>query len=381
METLPSFALSVAVLTLLFMTNRVLMLLDLVLNKQAPLGDALLLYLSLIPFVLSTTIPMSLMMATLLAFGRMSSDMEVTAFKSAGVHLFRLILPLLVVGAFLTALLISFNNWVVPAAKYTFKKIHFKILQNRADMAIREKVFVDLFEGYQFYIDQLAPDGTFANVHMFNRVSPHAPVQTTLAKHGRLITNPKNLQVFFQLDDGLMTWDNTNYQTYNRLYFNRYLIRLNLENQLSQMSDVKKEYEDLDLAELDQAIASCSDSALKKQMQMEYQQRLALPFACLALTWFCAPLGLWVRSKGFIGFILGLVMIFFYYSLFTLGNILVQKNLVNLSLGVWGGNILLAAAGCLIYYLVISEQSAFRGEKTLGGRLKSNTFKREKPRP
>jgi lipopolysaccharide export system permease protein len=358
-ETLPPFLLSVSVLTLLFMTNKVFLLLDLILNKQAPLSDTLLLYLSLIPFVLSSTIPMSMMMATLLGFGRMGSDMEITAFKSSGVHLFRLILPLLLFSAILTGMLVLFNDRLLPASNYTFKKIHFKILQNRADIAIKEKVFIDLFEGYQFYIDQLAQDGTFANVHMFNRASPNAPVQTTLAKHGLLITNPKSFQVFFQLDDGLMTWDNANYQTYNRLYFNRYVIRLNLENQLSQMSDVKKEYEDLNLGELSQAIQACQDPEMKKQMMMEYQKRLSLPFACLALTWFCAPLGLWVRSKGFIGFVLGLVMIFFYYFLFTIGNLLAQKGVVSLEVGLWGGNILLAAAGFFIYYMVISEQSAF----------------------
>ncbi len=362
LETLPPFALSVTILTLLFMTNKVFVLLDLVINKQAPLGDTLLLYLSLVPFVFSTTVPMSLMMATLLAFGRMSSDMEVTAFKSAGVHLFRLILPLLVFGALLTCLLIFFNDKLLPAANFTFKKIHFKILQNRADMAIKEKVFIDLFEGYQFYIDQLAPNGTFANVHMFNRVSPHAPVQTTLAQHGLLVPNPKTQQMSFQLDDGLMTWVNTNGQTYNRLYFDRYIIRLNLENQLAQMSDVKKEYEDQDLSELGRSIDTTPDPVLKKRMQMEYQKRLSLPFACLALTWFCAPLGLWIRSKGFIGFVLGLVMIFVYYLMFTLGDILAQKDYISLMTGIWGGNILLVGAGFFIYYLVVSEQSAFRAQ-------------------
>jgi lipopolysaccharide export system permease protein len=376
METLPSFALSVAILTLLFMTNKVFVLLDLVINKQAPLGDTLLLYLSLVPFVFSTTVPMSLMMATLLTFGRMSSDMEVTAFKSAGVHLFRLILPLLVFGTFLTCLLIFFNDKLLPAANFTFKKIHFKILQNRADMAIKEKVFVDLFEGYQFYIDQLAPNGTFANVHMFNRVSPHAPVQTTLAQHGLLVPNPKTQQMSFQLDDGLMTWVNTTGQTYNRLYFDRYIIRLNLENQLAQMSDVKKEYEDLDLGELRRAIDATPDPVLKKRMQMEYQKRLSLPFACLALTWFCAPLGLWVRSKGFIGFVLGLVMIFVYYLMFTLGDILAQKDFIGLMTGIWGGNILLVGAGFLIYYLVVSEQSAFRAQALPNGNHKKKRLKK-----
>lgn len=175
-ETLPPFALSVFILTFIFMTNKVFLLLDLFVNKKVPLGDILLLYVSLIPFVLSLTVPMSLMMAVLLNFGRMSSDMEVTAFKSSGVHLFRLIGPVLLFGLLMTGVMIFFNDKILPAANTTFKKIHFKIIQNRANVAIRERVFIDLFEGYQFFIDQQDPDGNFSNVKMFNRFTPKDPL-------------------------------------------------------------------------------------------------------------------------------------------------------------------------------------------------------------
>ena len=101
-EMMPYFFLSVAVLTFLFMINKIFVLLDLVINKKVPLGDTLVLYFSLVPFVLSLTIPMSMMVATLLAFGRLSSDMEITAFKSSGVHIFNLIFPVLLFGFVMT---------------------------------------------------------------------------------------------------------------------------------------------------------------------------------------------------------------------------------------------------------------------------------------
>lgn len=360
MEMMPTFFITVSMLTFLFMTNKVFLLLDLVLNKKAPLVDTLILYLSLIPFVLSLTIPMSMMVATLLAFGRLSSDMEVTAFKSSGIHLFHLIAPVLVFGAVMTIAMLYFNDKILPAANYTFKQTHFKIVQKQANVAIRERVFIDQFEDYQFYIDHLNSDGLFSQVKVFNHWSPQAPVQTTLAKTGSLETNAQKYQMLFHLNDGVMSWDNTNYQTYNRLYFQRYTIHLKLENQLAHIDDIKKDFEEMTLNEISAEIKSTKDDGRKRSLHNEFQKRISLPFACVILIWFCAPLGLLMKSKGFVGFTLGLAMIFVYYMMFTVGQILSERGVVNPIIGSWWPNLFLMIVGSFIYYLAVSEHSAFK---------------------
>ena len=357
---LPSFFLCVALLTLLFMTNKVLLLLDLLLNKKVPFFDTVVLYLSILPLILSMTIPMSMMVGTLLAFGRLSSDMEVTAFKSNGVHLFHLIAPVLAMGLALTGGMVIFNARVLPAANLAFKETQFKILQKQANLAIREKVWIDAFDNYRFLIDHQEPDGSFSNIKSFNYWAPHAPLQTTVAKTGVLETIPKSYQVFFHLCDGIMSWDNENYHTYNQLFFDRYTIRLNLENQLAHLADVKKDYEEMYTNELAQAISTEKDPGRQNYMKSEYQKRLALPFACLVLAWFCAPLGLWTKSKGFMGFVLGLALIFVYYLMFIFGETLSNQGILNPIIGLWGADIILGAAGTLVYYLVVAEHSAFR---------------------
>ena len=359
-EIMPTFLITVSMLTFLFMTNKIFLLLDLVLNKKAPLVDTLILYLSLVPFVLSLTIPMSMMVSTLLAFGRLSSDMEITAFKSSGIHLFHLIAPVLVFGVVMTIAMLYFNDKILPAANYTFKETHFKILKKQADVAIRERVFIDQFEGYQFYIDHLNSEGLFSQVKVFNHWAPQAPVQTTLAKTGSLETNTQKYQMLFHLDNGIMSWDNNNYQTYNRLYFQHYTIHLKLGNQLAHIDDIKKDFEEMTLNEISDEIQSTKDDGRKRSLRNEFQKRISLPFACVILIWFCAPLGLWMKAKGFIGFILGLAMIFVYYMMFTVGQILSERGVVNPIIGSWWPNLFLTVAGCFIYYLVVSEHSAFK---------------------
>ncbi|HVM32985.1 MAG TPA: LptF/LptG family permease, partial [bacterium] len=343
-EILPSFLIALSVLTFLFIINKIFVLLDMVINKKVPLGDTLVLYFSLVPFVLSLTVPMAMMIATLLAFGRLSSDMEITAFKSGGVHLFQLIYPVLAFALVLTAAMLYFNARILPEANYAFKKIHFKILENQANVAVRERTFIDLFQGYQFYIDR-QEGGIFKDVRVFNRVSPQAPLQTTLARTGWLDNNEKTFQLIFHLNQGFISWDNVNYHSYNRLYFDQYQICLNTENQLAHLSDVKKDYEEMSLDELKNSIQGTSDPDRLNNLKAEYQKRLALPFACLALSWFCAPLGLWTRSKGFMAFVIGISMIFIYYLMFVLGQVLSQRGEVDPVWGLWWANLALASAG------------------------------------
>ena len=358
-EMLPSFLICLTLLTFLFMINKVFLLMDLVLNKKVPILDTLFLYVTLVPFVLSLTTPMSMMVGTLLAFGRLSSDMEVTALKSGGIHLFHLIAPVLAAGLVMTGFMLFFNDRILPAANYAFKVEQFKLLQRQANIAIRDQVFIDQFEGYHFYIDHQS-QGIFSNVKVFNRFSSGAPLETTLAKTGQLVTDQKTLQLFFHLNDGVMSWDNRNFHTYNRLYFDSYIIHLKLANQLAHLADVKKDFEEMDLVELTREMASAADPGRLNYVRTEFQKRLSLPFACLALTWFCAPLGLWTRSKGFLGFVLGIIMIFLYYLMFILGMILSQRGSINPLFGLWWANGVMALLGGVLYYLVVTEQSAFR---------------------
>lgn len=283
MEMLPAFLLGVALLTSLFMVNKISLLLDLVLNKSVPLWDTLVLFFSLMPFILSLTIPMSMMVATLLAFGRLSSDMEVTAFKSSGVHLFHLIAPVLALSFCLTLFMIFFNDTILPAANFTFKKTHYKILRDQANIAIKERVFIDRFEGYQLYIDRQNREGLFEDVRMFFHWSPQTSVQTALSNTGTLVSDPKTFQLFFRMNQGVINWDNENYHTYNRLYFDHFITRLNLENQLAMMTDVKKDFEEMSLSELRKETRETSDPEEKTPSTTSFTS--ASPFPSPAWRW------------------------------------------------------------------------------------------------
>lgn len=361
LEILPLFGITTAALTFVFLLNKIFLWMDLVLNKSVPVWDVFLLYASIIPFFMAVTVPMSALVATLLAFGRLSSDMEVTALKSSGIHLAHLVGPVVVFGLLLTGLMLLFNDRVLPASNFLMKKVTYRIVKNRAHVAIKERVFINDFEGCQIYIDRQSKNGLLSDIRVFMRKSGKEPLQTITARSGKLITNPETLQVYLLLSDGVAAWNGTDeYRTHNRLHFKSYLYHLNLSNSLVQLASDQKDFMEMTLGELRREIDKTPDAARKQRLKVEYQKRISLPFACFVVTWLSSTLGLRFRRGGFLAFAYGVLLVFIYYLLFVLGETLAIKEGLDAVAGTWTANIVFAVVGLLMYHVVILERSSYR---------------------
>lgn len=362
LETLPLFGLCLAAFTFLFMMNKMFSWLDLILNKGVPFWEALLLYLNTIPLFMVLTVPMAVLVAVLLAIGRLGSDLEVTALKSNGVHVGHLVGPLLVFGLLATLVMLYFNDRVLPASNYSLKKRYFHIIQQKANVAIKERIFIDAFAGYQFYIDSQRPDGLLQDVKIFSRPTTQSTLWTTVAKSGRIVTDPKTFEVSLRLYDGFQSFLSPKQpDTYNRMYFDTQVLRLGLENPLAQMEEVQKDYNEMTLSELRGAFHACpaSDVGRRLLLRSEFQKRLSLPFACLAVTWFAAPLGLLFRRRGFVAFTFGIVMIFAYYLVFIICEVSSLKGRIPPEAGLWIANAVFLVLGAGLYRLAVHERAAF----------------------
>jgi lipopolysaccharide export LptBFGC system permease protein LptF len=145
------------------------------------------------------------------------------------------------------------------------------------------------------------------------------------------------------------------------MYFKTQILRLGLENPLGQMGEVQKDYNEMNLVELRTAIRQCpaSDPSRALLLRSEFQKRLSLPFACLAVTWFAAPLGLLFRRRGFIAFTFGILMIFAYYLIFIICEVSSLKGQILPETGLWVANIVFLALGWVLFRLAVHERQAF----------------------
>src|ERR1700687_2618651 len=90
------FALGLAVFTLILLIARILKLVEMVVNRGVPLLEVLKLFSYILPAFLEVTVPMALLLAVIVAFGRLSSDSEIVALKTSGVSLYQLTRPVAV---------------------------------------------------------------------------------------------------------------------------------------------------------------------------------------------------------------------------------------------------------------------------------------------
>src|ERR1700752_2461060 len=89
------FLYGIGVFTFILLIARMLKLVELVVNRGVPLLEIGKLFAYILPTFLEVTVPMALLLAVLLSFGRLSADSEIVALKTSGISLYQMILPIL----------------------------------------------------------------------------------------------------------------------------------------------------------------------------------------------------------------------------------------------------------------------------------------------
>lgn len=118
-ELIPTFLFGIGLFTSIALTvDTVFDLVRQVAESGLDIGVALRVFLLRMPEFIVLAFPMSMVLATLMVYSRLSSDSELVALRSCGVSLYRLVVPTLILSLLVTALTFAFNELIVPATNY-----------------------------------------------------------------------------------------------------------------------------------------------------------------------------------------------------------------------------------------------------------------------
>jgi lipopolysaccharide export system permease protein len=227
-EHVGPFVFALALLTFVLMMNHILRIFDLILGKGVPPAVVLELFALILPFTFAVTVPMAVLVATLMAFGRLSGDNEVTAIRASGVSFYRILRPVLVAALLIAAALMYFNEFVLPEANHRYAALYADITRKKPTVEIRPGVFIDEFDGYNILIERIDErTSRIFGVTIYEQPSAGGSPRTILASKGTLKFLPERDLLQINLEDGeIHEVDPKEPAAYRRVYFQRNLITI-----------------------------------------------------------------------------------------------------------------------------------------------------------
>ena len=142
--------------TIIFILVDLVENIDKFIDHQLGIMIVVLYYVFYLPNILVLTIPVAMLLATMFSLGRLVSDNEITAMKSSGISLNRIILPLYGFALFVGLMVLSFNEFVVPTANRFRTDIEeqgsdYRLTFNRAREMDRINVYLLNSDGRMIY--------------------------------------------------------------------------------------------------------------------------------------------------------------------------------------------------------------------------------------
>src|SRR4029450_1286510 len=306
---------------------------------------------------------MAFLSAVLLAGGRLASDLEIVAFRAAGVSAVRLFRPVLLVSLVIMAATAWFTLVLNPLANREFQRQLFRIIQAKAASGLQERIFLGPFGDVTIYVEdvsvsQVALRGLLVSDERDPKLS-----RIITAREGRLRSDEANQRITLSMIDGAVNEVDVIRGCAHRVApalsrpavapryrytrFDTSDMSLSMSSPLIGAARNDKPERDATLGELNRKIAEYRRDRLNRvPFEIERHKRFALPAAALVFGLIAFPLAICSHRGGrSIAFIGSLVILVIYYLLITSLEGFALRGRIPPGVAIWTPNVLFSGTG------------------------------------
>ncbi|MBX9724078.1 MAG: LptF/LptG family permease [Candidatus Obscuribacterales bacterium] len=301
-----------------------------------------------LPEIIVLTIPIGVLLGTLLVFNRLSGDSEIIAIRTSGISFYRIMIAPLVFGLFTSVASFGINEFVVPLANRTSKKLEFLALykqtlpEGTANFTYMERG-KDLTLSRVYYIGMA--DKTSINNVIILDFTRDKLVQIISAAHGLWDHGQWILQkgrTYVLAGDSDVT----------RIMKFDSLVIPGVNSAQNALTAQKVAPKDMSINELANYLEVMKKSnVVHNDLLLRYYQKFSQPLACLIVALAGAPLGLLARrSRNNLGLIYSAVVVFIYYVLQSSSGALGDSGRLAPIIAAWLPNMVIGTLGLIILY-------------------------------
>ncbi len=349
-ELLKIFILSTLFLTGILFLDKLLFIAKLILSRGVTFSEMSRMMLYISPAFLAITIPMSVLVASVVVFNQLSNDNEFVVMKASGwsfLYLMRPVMAFAVIAYILNNLVIFY---ALPWGNYSFKKMVFDIVRHRANLDIKPNVFNRDFRNLIIYAKSRKGGSELGDLFVADTSTPGSN-RIILAKKGTIVTDPESFKIQLQLSNGTIHNTTEQGRNYQILSFDRYDVNLALPKSGVIEHELLANNREMSLTELRQKIKKKkAEGYTVFREEVELSKKFSIPLTCLLFALIGAPLGIKSSRSGKSGgfAMCALIILSYYVGLVSTQNLGSSGKLPAL-LSVWIPNILL---GILMVFVV-----------------------------
>ena len=340
-----------AIFTFVLFTRDLGRILELVVRASAPLPSVAEIFFYTVPFALTYTIPMSVLVGILIGLSRLAADSEITAMRASGMGVwsFGRVLAIFVAAAWALALLNSL--YLAPWSLSSLGRLEDQLKGSQVSYEVQPRVFYEGFPKLVLYVQDVhsAQGGAVWQDVFLADISDPANPTITLAREGILVPEGQDRLHLHLTNGSTHETDPAQADHYQISTFQQTDIPIELVSSENK-ADEQVPYKAIGTWALRDRAAS-ADPATARLYLIEFHNRFALPTACLVLAMVGIPLGLSSKKSGKSGgFVITIVLVFVYYFISLIGVSLAKQGRVSPAFGAWLANLVFFAAAVFLLW-------------------------------
>jgi len=419
-EHIGPFCFALLVINSIFILNLIFRELGKFMSKGLSLGTILEFIFLNLAWMIALSVPCAVLTATIMVFGRLSAENEITAIKAGGISLYQILPATLIVSLGVAGALIWFNNEVLPDFNHRTKLLMLDIARKKPLLNLEAGVIYTDIPNYNILgptIKEINSTTYIENITIDDQTTSNI-IKTIIAKVGEITFSEETGLVEITLLDGeLQEIDINNPESFKRVEFTKHVIKIPMTEMLLMRSQSEyrgdrekssaalmegvyknrqrilerrqklnetvnqqlskyiysnsKEEKTLDLLILDHQRLNRKIktdlnliNSYKKSIDrdlVEVHKKYSIPAVCVVFVLVGSPLGILARKQGWAA-AAGLSIGFFllYWAFLIGGESLADRQKISPFWGMWSPNILVGGLGIFLVLRTVRDTATFR---------------------